>query len=327
MAAAIRDAVVAGRAARGAGRIPRRFHAEASSPFPRGHGIGAVSGQPRGTPPVALTIAGSDSGAGAGIQADLKAMAALGVFATTAVTAVTAQNTIDGGRRPQSARRRGRRADRRRARRPPGGGGEDGHARLGRRRSNWCPSGPQPVSLPNLVVDPVMVASTGRPLLDEEGVDAYRAILLPHALVVTPNLWEAACLAGLDARHGAISRPWPAWPGDSMSRGPHGCWSRAATSPASAIPESPGGPPRRARHPLRRPGGHRARVATCTTGNIHGTGCSLSAAIAARLAPAATCPRPSGCQGFVTGAIEGAAGWRLGGGHGPLDPFGWASHR
>ena len=83
-----------------------------------------------GDPPVALTIAGSDSGAGAGIQADIKTMGALGVFGTTAVTAVTAQNTADGRRGPPRARRRMVEAQIAAvARRPAGAGGQDRPAR------------------------------------------------------------------------------------------------------------------------------------------------------------------------------------------------------
>jgi hydroxymethylpyrimidine/phosphomethylpyrimidine kinase len=147
-------------------------------------------------PPVALTIAGSDSGSGAGIQADIKSMGALGVFAATAVTAVTAQNTtavthvhyvpvdmveaqIDAVLDDLDVR----------ATKTGMLGTAACVEAVGRRAAAG--------HLPRLVVDPVMVASTGRVLLPEEGVGAYRRDLLPHALVATPNLWEAALLAGM----------------------------------------------------------------------------------------------------------------------------------
>ncbi|MGH9091086.1 MAG: bifunctional hydroxymethylpyrimidine kinase/phosphomethylpyrimidine kinase, partial [Acidimicrobiales bacterium] len=149
------------------------------------------------TPVVALTVAGSDSGGGAGIQADLKTFAALGVFGTSAVTAVTAQHTaavlgvavIDPEMvvaqveavlddLPPAAVKTGMLAT-------PGVVGAV--ARLAAEGR-----------LPNLVVDPVLVSSTGHPLMGEGGVDAYRRLLLPHAAVATPNLREAALLTGRD---------------------------------------------------------------------------------------------------------------------------------
>ncbi|HEV3367654.1 MAG TPA: bifunctional hydroxymethylpyrimidine kinase/phosphomethylpyrimidine kinase, partial [Acidimicrobiales bacterium] len=132
-------------------------------------------------PPVALSIAGSDSGAGAGIQADIKTMAALGVFATTAVTAVTAQNTtavrevhyvptemveaqIDAvlDDLPVVSVKTGML------------GTPAVVETVGRRAAEG--------GLPQLVVDPVMVASSGRIFLTPEGVEAYRTHLLPEAL-------------------------------------------------------------------------------------------------------------------------------------------------
>ncbi|MBO0715094.1 MAG: bifunctional hydroxymethylpyrimidine kinase/phosphomethylpyrimidine kinase, partial [Acidimicrobiales bacterium] len=145
------------------------------------------------TPLVCLTIAGSDSGGGAGIQADLKAFSALGVFGTTAITAVTAQNTVgvdlvhvvppevvdaqisavldDLG---PLATKTGMLAT------------AANVAAVARRAVAG--------DLPNLVVDPVMVASTGARLLDEEAERTYLDLLIPHALVVTPNLYEASLL-------------------------------------------------------------------------------------------------------------------------------------
>ncbi len=258
-------------------------------------------------PPVALTIAGSDSGAGAGIQADLKAMAALGVFATTAVTAVTAQNTMTVAAvhrvpatmvdeqiaavladLPVAAVKTGMLAS------------VDTIEVVSKRAAAG--------DLPNLVVDPVMVASTGRPLLEQEGVDAYRRHLLSHALVVTPNLWEAALLAGLD--------PDTVTDTEAMARAArhlHAAGARWVLVKGGHLP-GVGAPGEhrpiaidRARHPLRRARGHRAvRVEHVPTGNVHGSGCSLSAAIAARLAHGCDVPTAvRDAKAYVTGAIRG----------------------
>src|SRR5947208_3166562 len=148
-------------------------------------------------PAVAMTIAGSDSGGGAGAQADLKTFAALGVFGTTVITALTAQNTatvagvlptppefvdlqiatvLDD--LPVRAVKTGMLAT----------------AAIVEVVAGWAARG----ALPNLVVDPVMVASSGARLLDEDAVRAYNDLLFPHASVITPNLREAALLVGHD---------------------------------------------------------------------------------------------------------------------------------
>ena len=277
-------------------------------------------------PPVALTIAGSDSGAGAGIQADLKAMAALGVFATTAVTAVTAQNTMTVAAvhrvpatmvdeqiaavladLPVAAVKTGMLAS------------VDTIEVVSKRAAAG--------DLPNLVVDPVMVASTGRPLLEQEGVDAYRRHLLSHALVVTPNLWEAALLAGLD--------PDTVTDTEAMARAArhlHAAGARWVLVKGGHLP-GVGAPGEPGRSPSTVPDilfdGHEVTELSgrhVPTGNVHGSGCSLSAAIAARLAHGCDVPTAvRDAKAYVTGAIEGGAGWRLGGGHGPLDHLGWSS--
>jgi len=281
---------------------------------------------PGGTPPVALTIAGSDSGAGAGLQADLKAMSALGVFATTVVTAVTAQNTAAvTAVHPVPTDVVGAQLD----------AVLDDFAVAAVKTGML---GPAPTvllvadraaagDLPRLVVDPVMVASTGRRLLGDDAVDAYRVRLLPHALVVTPNLFEAAILAGVEPEGDAdvdtmvalarrihdLGPTWVLVTGGHLPGVHGGATSTAPDRVADVLFD-----------------GTAVRILEDTrvdTRNNHGTGCSLASATAALLARGYEVPEAvAGAKRFVHGALTGAAGWRLGRGHGPLDPFGW-SHR
>ncbi|HEY5108272.1 MAG TPA: bifunctional hydroxymethylpyrimidine kinase/phosphomethylpyrimidine kinase [Acidimicrobiales bacterium] len=284
------------------------------------------AGRRTATPPVALTIAGSDSGAGAGIQADLKAMSALGVFATTVVTAVTAQNSAEvTAVHPVPtevvdaqitavlddfdvrATKTGMLAT----------------AATVRLVAARAAAG----DLPALVVDPVMVASTGRRLLDDDAVDAYRHGLVPHALVVTPNLFEAAILAGVEplgdtdadvdgmaelaARIHRLGATWVLVKGGHLP-GVHGA--------------GPGPTPDRVADVLF--DGTDVTVLEqdrVVTRNNHGTGCSLASATAALLASGHDVPAAvMRAKAFVHDALEGAAHWDLGRGHGPLDPFGWS---
>ena len=274
-------------------------------------------------PPVAMTIAGSDSGAGAGIQADIKTMGALGVFGTTVITAVTAQSTAEVREvhhlptslveaqiatvlddLPVRAVKTGLL------------GASDTIEAVGRRAAAG--------DLPRLVVDPVMVASTGRIFLVEEGIDSYRRHLLPHALVATPNLWEAALLAdrtptGVEdvetmadlARR--IHELGPSW---VLVKGGHlpGVESRSGAAPPDRVADVLFD----GTTVTVLLGGH------VDTLNTHGTGCSLSAAIAAYLAHGADVPHAvSAAKEFVLGALRGGAQWHLGHGHGPLDHLGW----
>ena len=145
------------------------------------------------TPPVALSIAGSDSGGGAGVQADLRTFAALGVFGTSAITSVTAQNTREVRvvhPLPASLVRQQVEAvmdD------LPVAGVKCGllaTAEIVREVSALAPR------LPALVVDPVLVASSGDLLAEEATVRAYLDHLLPVCVVATPNLQEAGALLG-----------------------------------------------------------------------------------------------------------------------------------
>jgi len=261
-------------------------------------------------PPVALTIAGSDSGGGAGIQADLKTFAALGVFGTSVLSAVTAQNTtaVLGVRilepefvdlqieavladLPVAATKTGMLASAATV------------AVVARRAAAG--------ELPHLVVDPVMVTSTGTPLLDDEGVAAYLDLLLPHAAVCTPNMREAALLTAtavtdVSGMKIAARRLAEHGPGVVVVKGGHFAGDSApdvvlADGVVTVLDA--------------------ARVVST---NDHGTGCSLSSAICARLASGSdTMAAIAEAKAFVARAIEGAASWTLGAGHGPLDHFGW----
>jgi len=257
------------------------------------------------TPPRALTIAGSDSGGGAGIQADLKTFSALGVFGMTAITALTAQNTtgvfgvvemapefvaqqidtvvtdigVDATKTGMlaSAGIIEAVADRVRAHR-----------------------------LEVLVVDPVMIAKSGAPLLRPDAVDALRTHLLPLALVLTPNLHEARALTGREIRtvremEEAARRLHALGPRAVVVKGGH-----LADAPVDVFYDG-----RRLVHL------HAERVATPHT---HGTGCVFASAIAAELAKGRELEEAvRRAKAFVTAAIQAAL--PLGRGHGPANPM------
>ena len=267
------------------------------------------------TPLTALTIAGSDSGGGAGAQADLKTFAALGVHGACALTAVTAQNTAEVrgvvALEPAFVRLQIETVL------------DDFDVRAAKTGMLATAGVVAAVAalaargvLPHLVVDPVLVTSSGHPLLEPEGVAAYLELLLPHATVATPNLREAAVLGGtaveeladLGARIEVAEKIRAAGPAWVVVKGGHLADSAddvVAGPDGTVVLEGP-------------------RVAS---GNDHGTGCTLSAATAANLALGRSVPDAlAAAKAFVTQALEGAAGWRLGTGHGPLDHFGWARH-
>ena len=268
-------------------------------------------------PPVALTIAGSDSGGGAGIQADLKTFAALGVFGASALAALTAQNTtgvhgvhvvptafvvdqveavlddLDVG-----AVKTGMLAT----------------AEMVEAVGELAAAG----RLPNLVVDPVMVSSTGDRLLDEHAQSAYLERLIPHARVVTPNLREAQVLLGRELTTlddvGLAARQLAATGCDVVViTAGHPTVDRAD---AAVDMWCDGTEP----HELCGP-----RVAT---GNDHGTGCSFASAVAARLAQGDGVPTALAvAKEYVARALTGGRRWRLGAGHGPIDHFFWEDLR
>ena len=262
------------------------------------------------TPPVALTIAGSDSGGGAGVQADLKTFAALGVFGASALTALTAQNTtaVCGVRAveasfvtaqveavladlPVAAVKTGLLAT------APTVGAVATLAEAGR--------------LPHLVVDPVLVASTGARLLDPEAEDRYVTQLFPHADVVTPNRVEAGVLLGstvatLKDQRDAARALAGLGPAVVVVTGGDDAGDDAVDVVVGV------------------PGLEELRCPRLPTGNTHGSGCSFAAAVAAGLASGRTLRDALlAAKSYVHDAIRAAAGWRLGSGHGPLNHFRW----
>jgi hydroxymethylpyrimidine kinase/phosphomethylpyrimidine kinase len=269
---------------------------------------------PDETPPTALTIAGSDSGGGAGAQADLKTFAALRVHGTCALTAVTAQNTSEVrgvvALEPAFVRQQVETVL------------DDFAVRSV--KTGMLATAPIVAEvaalaaegrLPQLVVDPVLVSSTGHRLVEAEGIEAYLELLVPHALVVTPNLREAAILSGTDVASLFDVAARRAVAEQLRARG-----ARYVVVKGGHLSESAedviAGPDGTAVLPGQR----------VVTGNDHGTGCSLSAAIAAHLARgAAVADAITEAKAFVARALAGGAGWRLGSGHGPLDHFGWSA--
>jgi len=258
------------------------------------------------TVPVALTIAGSDSGAGAGIQADLKTFAALGVYGVTVVTAITAQNTVgviavqDVDQDMIAAQLDAVADDFVVAALKTGmlsSAGTIETVVAGIRRHGLRP----------LVVDPVMVAKSGDRLLREDAVEALRRRLLPLAAVVTPNIPEAEVLAGrsIHSREDRLSAARAI-----MELGAHAVVIKGGHSDDDPIVDllvDGGGV-----HEFRAP-----RIATTST---HGTGCTFSAAIAAALARGQDLTAAVGeARAYLSRALAAAPG--LGHGHGPLGHF------
>jgi len=254
----------------------------------------------------ALTIAGSDSGGGAGIQADLKTFAAHGVYGTSAITAVTAQNT----RGVVSWQALSADMVIAQIEAVAGDLGTDA-VKIGMLATSAIVEAVaatiRSLDLPQVVVDPVMIAKGGDRLLEPDAVAAMRSELLPFAHVVTPNVPEAEVLAEMPIRtiddmRQAGERILRIGPRVVLIKGGHleGPESiDVACSEGSAFE-------------LRRP-----RILSRHT---HGTGCTLSSAIAANLARGLTDREAlEAARDYLDGAIRHAPG--LGSGHGPLNHF------
>lgn len=254
--------------------------------------------------PTALTIAGSDSGGGAGVQADLKAFEANGVFGMSVVTALTAQNTravtAVHAVPPEiiAAQMDAVAAD------LPVGVVKTGM--LGTTEAvDAVADGIARHALAPVVVDPVMVSKGGHALLAPEAVDAMRRRMLPLADVLTPNAHEAAALVGFnvatlaDARR-AADRLLAQGPRAVLVKGGH----LDGEADAVDLLVTSNGEAWTFRMP---------RLATPHT---HGTGCTYASAIAARLARGETLVEAvTRARGYLQAAIAAAPG--LGGGHGP----------
>lgn len=259
--------------------------------------------------PVALTIAGTDSGGGAGVGADLKTFEAHGVWGTCAVVAVTAQNT----RGVQAFETLSTSLARAQVDSVVSDIGVDA-AKTGMLASaelvTAVAAAVRQAGITRLVVDPVLVSKHGHTLLADDAVDALREDLLPLATVVTPNLPEAARLVGFEvtdrAAMEAAGRALLALgPAVILVKGGH---LHGEDSPDCLV--AAGAPAPVWLEGSRLPGRH-----------THGTGCVLSAAVCAELArgmdPADACVA---ARHFCRRAI--AAGVPLGSGVGPVDP-GW----
>jgi hydroxymethylpyrimidine kinase/phosphomethylpyrimidine kinase len=254
---------------------------------------------------IALTIAGSDSGGGAGIQADLKTFQRFGVFGTSAITAITAQNTRGVSRwEAVSPDLVGAQIDSIVEDLPPAAfkSGMLANAAV----ASVVASAIREHSLHNYVLDPVMVATSGDALFESDTIDVIRRELIPQALLVTPNLHEAAILVG-----GEIGDE------DAMARAAekivNDMGAQAALIKGGHLDSGD-----RVVDILYDGNVRTFRTPRCDTTNTHGTGCTLSAAIAAQLANGESLHAAvRRAIDYVHNAIATAPG--LGSGHGPLN--------
>lgn len=259
--------------------------------------------------PIALTIAGSDSSGGAGIQADLKTFGACGVYGASVITALTAQNTrgVTGIHEVPA---------------------EFITAQIDAVFSDLAVDavkigmvsqrivieaiveGLERWSVKNVVVDPVMVATSGDRLLSPAAIDALRSALIPRALIITPNLPEAAALLDEDM---ATSPDEIAEQGRRLLK--LGC-------PAVLIKGGHGAGADSTDYLIRADGVVPFAAKRIETMNTHGTGCSLSSAIAASLAKGEPLEAAVGqAKAYVSAAIAAAGRLDVGHGHGPIHHF------
>ena len=258
---------------------------------------------------IALTIAGSDSSGGAGIQADLKTFAALGVYGASAITALTAQNTLGVQavfEVPADFVREQMRSVARDL--------NVAAIKIGMLATSAVitavAEGLKDFPGVPVILDPVMVAASGDALLEESAVQTLRLRLLPLATLITPNLAEAAILTGdqeaesEDEMYAQALRLRNAGAQAVLVKGGHAESHTAVDIYLDAEGEM------------------RLQAPRIATANTHGTGCTLSAAIAAELAKGAPLREAvQAAKTYITAALQGADSQRVGKGRGPVHHF------
>jgi hydroxymethylpyrimidine/phosphomethylpyrimidine kinase len=272
---------------------------------------------------IALTIAGSDPGGGAGIQADLKTFAAHGVYGLSAITAVTVQSTKGvEAVAPLSA-------DLVTAQIEAIAGDTMPHAtKVGMLATaaivEAVAAAIEALDLPLVVVDPVLVSSSGTRLLDDDGVQALCVELLPLARLVTPNIPEAEALSGRritspgDARD-AARRIHDIGAAAVLITGGHGSGGTRDQAPGTKD-QGPGTKDEVVDLLFDGRAFHEFSVPRAGGRSTHGTGCTFASAVAAGLALGLALPEAAArAQQYVAGAIAHAPG--IGMGRGPLDHF------
>ncbi|MFP4331368.1 MAG: bifunctional hydroxymethylpyrimidine kinase/phosphomethylpyrimidine kinase [Spirochaetaceae bacterium] len=270
-------------------------------------------------PPVVLTIAGSDSGGGAGIQADLKTCTAFGVYGASVVTSVTAQNTRGvQAVYPMEPEAVNAQLD------SVLSDIEVDVIKIGMLHNaeiiHRVETAIAPLGVP-LILDPVMVATSGDLLLEPPAVTALRERLFPLATLITPNIHEAGHLTGvtirdsrqLEAAARQLLREGPEWVlikgGDTVTG--EGAFARESSDDLLVGPVRGG-----------ETESYLFSQQRIDTENAHGTGCTLASAIAAALARGNSIPEAvRAAKEYVTHALESGREWRIGGGRGPVNHF------
>lgn len=258
---------------------------------------------------IAVTIAGSDSGGGAGIQADLKTFSALKVYGASVITALTAQNTqgvqgihdvpADFIAAQMDSVFSDLKVD---------------AVKIGMLSQvgviETVAAGIERHGISRVVLDPVMVAASGDRLLSEDAIAALRTVLLPHAAIVTPNLPEAAAILGEDVAQ------------DEQTMLDQGKRILAMGPSAVLIKGGHGSGPESTDLLIESTNVHRFPAPRIATKNTHGTGCTLSSAIAAKLAQGTTLhPAVEAAKAYISAAIAAGRDLDIGQGHGPVHHF------